>query len=206
MSRRCGRPYTKASTLDTVCADPAIQLYLAKRIEKYGRIPYEINSRIRTGAYKFLRFCEIEPTNHAFIDLVTQRKAASEYPTFNRMNKDARDKDVDRFVKRGEFVGVLTRQDGRIHLLNSPSAEDRPQPRAGQFVLHTSGFITFRAGLICRHCMTTIDLTEVEIWRRFKSDTLLRMLHVHHFFWVTCPNCRVKARYDMNEDVKPILQ
>jgi hypothetical protein len=39
-----GRPYTKASILDVVYADRAIQLYLKKRIERYGRIPYEASS------------------------------------------------------------------------------------------------------------------------------------------------------------------
>jgi hypothetical protein len=50
-----------------VCSDPVIQLYLARRIEKYGRIPYDVNTRIRTGAYKFLRCCKVEPTNHALM-------------------------------------------------------------------------------------------------------------------------------------------
>lgn len=71
------RPYTGRRTLDIVCSDPVIQLYLTKRIEKYGRIPYDVNTRIRSAAYKFLRFCQVEPTNHGFSDLVAQRLAAS---------------------------------------------------------------------------------------------------------------------------------
>jgi hypothetical protein len=71
------RPYTGKRTLNIVCSDPVIQLYLTKRIEKYGRIPFDVNARIRTGAYKFLRFCKVEPTNHAFSNLVAQRLAAS---------------------------------------------------------------------------------------------------------------------------------
>jgi hypothetical protein len=76
VSPKCGRPYTSEKVLDVVCSDPAIQLYLAKRKEKYGRIPYSINSRIRTGAYKFLKFCKVEPTNHAFSDIIGTKKAA----------------------------------------------------------------------------------------------------------------------------------
>ena len=134
------------------------------------------------------------------------RKTATDYPIFKTIDKDALDKDVDRFVRRGQYTGILTSQGGRIQLLPAPTGTDSLQPMAGQPVLHPNGFITSRAGLRCRHCMTMIDLTKVVIWRRFKSDTLLRMLHVHHFFWVTCPKCGVKARYDMNEDVKPILR
>jgi hypothetical protein len=70
------RPYTGKKTLDVVCSDPAIQIYLTKRMEKYGRIPYDVNSRIRTGAYKFLRFCKVEPTKHVFSDIITQRQIA----------------------------------------------------------------------------------------------------------------------------------
>ena len=70
-------PYTGKRTLDLVCSDPAVQIYLTKRMEKYRRIPYDVNTRIRTGAYKFLRFCRIEPTNHAFSDIIAQRLAAS---------------------------------------------------------------------------------------------------------------------------------
>jgi hypothetical protein len=75
------RPYTGKRTLDLVCSDPVIQLYLTKRIEKYGRIPYDVNTRIRSAAYKFLRFCEVEPSNHAFSDLIAQRLAASSQDT-----------------------------------------------------------------------------------------------------------------------------
>jgi hypothetical protein len=71
------KPYTGKRTLDVVCSDPVIQLYLTKRIEKYGRIPYDVNTRVRSAAYKFLKFCEVEPTNHAFSDIVAQRLAAS---------------------------------------------------------------------------------------------------------------------------------
>jgi hypothetical protein len=71
------RPYTGKRTLDLVCSDPVIQLYLTKRIEKYGRIPYDVNTRVRSAAYKFLKFCEVEPSNHAFSDIVTQRLATS---------------------------------------------------------------------------------------------------------------------------------
>jgi hypothetical protein len=71
------RPYTGKRTLDVVCSDPVIQLYLTKRIEKYGRIPYDANTRIRSAAYKFLRFCKVEPSNHAFSDIVAQRLAVS---------------------------------------------------------------------------------------------------------------------------------
>lgn len=138
---------------------------------------------------------------------VELRNAASDYPIFRDMNDYAREKDVDRFVRRGEYIGFLTRTGGKLQLLYSlsPPRVDKSQPRAGQFVLSKDGFLTSRAGIICRHCMKMIDLTQVQIWRRLKSDTLLRMLHVHHFFWITCPYCTVKARYDMNKDVKPIL-
>jgi hypothetical protein len=71
------RPYTGKRTLDIVCSDPVIQLYLTKRIEKYGRIPYDVNTRVRSAAYKFLKFCEVEPSNHTFSDIVAQRLAAS---------------------------------------------------------------------------------------------------------------------------------
>ena len=71
------RPYTGKSTLDVVCSDPVIQLYLTKRIEKYGRVSYDVNTRIRTAAYKFLKFCEVEHSDHAFSDIVAQRLAAS---------------------------------------------------------------------------------------------------------------------------------
>lgn len=68
------RAYTGKLTLDVVASDPAIQLYLARRIEKYGRIPITVGTRIRTAAYKFLRLNGIEPTNHAFSDLVAQKR------------------------------------------------------------------------------------------------------------------------------------
>jgi len=70
------RPYTGKWTLDMVCSDPVIQLHLTKRIEKYGRIPSDVNTRIRSAAYKFLRFYKVEPTNHAFSDTAAQRLAA----------------------------------------------------------------------------------------------------------------------------------
>lgn len=136
---------------------------------------------------------------------VELRKAASEHPIFKGIKEDTRDKDVDRFVKRGEYLRILTRQGGRIQLFNTGTTIETPKPQAGQMVLHPSGFITARAGLRCRHCMFLIDLSKVKVWRRIKSDTLLRILDVHHFFWVTCPNCKVKARYDMDRDVKEIL-
>lgn len=71
------RPYTGKRTLDIVCSDPVIQLYLKKRIEKNGRIPYDVNTRVRSAAYKFLKFCHAELSNHAFTDIVAQRLAAS---------------------------------------------------------------------------------------------------------------------------------
>ncbi|HEV2120516.1 MAG TPA: hypothetical protein VGS11_10515 [Candidatus Bathyarchaeia archaeon] len=71
------RPYTGKRTLDIVCSDPVIQLCLSKRKERYGRIPYEVNTRIRSAAYKFLKFCEIGPSNHAFSDIVARRLAAT---------------------------------------------------------------------------------------------------------------------------------
>jgi hypothetical protein len=70
-------PYTGKRTLDLVCSDPVIQVYLTKRIEKYGRIPYPVNPRMRTAAYKFLKFSNVEPTNHAFSDIIAQRLVAS---------------------------------------------------------------------------------------------------------------------------------
>lgn len=133
------------------------------------------------------------------------RNAASEYPAFKGIDKATLDKHIDRFIEHGEYLGILTRQGRRIQLLRDTHLPEESQPKAGQPVLHPNGFITARAGVRCRHCMKTIDLTQVEIWRRIKSDTLLRLLHVHHFFWVTCPNCKVKARYDMDEDVREIL-
>ncbi len=136
---------------------------------------------------------------------VELRKAALGFPLFKGMDEATCDKYVDRFVEHGEYLGILSRQGRKIQLLNNPPEKEPDQPRAGQPVLHPNGFITARAGVRCRHCMKTIDLTQVEIWRRIKSDTLLRILHVHHFFWVTCPHCKVKARYDMDEDVKEVL-
>lgn len=136
---------------------------------------------------------------------VQLRKSASAHPALKDFSEHTQDKYVDRFIEYGEYLGILSRQGRKIRLLDSEFEESGVQPKAGQVILHDDGFLTSRAGLRCRHCMTTIDLTQVKVWRRIKSDTLLRVLHVHHFFWVTCPNCKVKARYDMNEDVKPIL-
>jgi hypothetical protein len=134
-------------------------------------------------------------------------REALKHPNFRKTEFSAIEKDVDRFVKHYEAIGVLTKQDGKLRWLplSSHPQEDNPKPQPGQFVLGKDGFLTSRAGIICRHCMMMIDLTQVSVWRRFKSDTLLRMLHVHHFFWVVCPFCKVKARYDMFADVKPII-
>jgi len=142
---------------------------------------------------------------HGSLTNTELRKIASEHPIFKSMSESATEKAVDRFIKTAEFTGIISHQDGRIQMSGSSPPGKTVQPLAGQFVLHADGFITSRAGLRCRHCMNMIDLTQVKIWRLFHSDTLLRMLHVHHFFWVTCPKCDVKARYDMNEDVKPIF-
>jgi hypothetical protein len=65
--------YTGKKTLGLVCSDPVIQLYLTRRIEKYGRIPTTVNTSIRTAAYKFLKFCEVEPSNHAFSDILAEK-------------------------------------------------------------------------------------------------------------------------------------
>ena len=135
------------------------------------------------------------------------RKIASESSVFSDKDNDAMEKDVDRFVRHYVTMGILSRSNGKLHWLTSstPPNTNAPRIQAGQFILHKDGFLTSKAGVRCRHCQHTIDLTKVKIWRRIKSDTLLRILHVHHFFWVTCDHCNVKARYDMNDDVKPIL-
>lgn len=141
---------------------------------------------------------------HGEMTNVELRKASADHVLFKQLTDEARDKDVDRFVTRGEYLGIITKNGGNIALLGSHGISDS-KPEAGQLVLHTNGFITSRAGLRCRHCMHLIDLTQVKIERYINSDSIIRVLHIHHFFWVRCPNCRVKARYDMNQDVKPIL-
>ncbi|HEV2137662.1 MAG TPA: hypothetical protein VGR53_02355 [Nitrososphaerales archaeon] len=188
--------YCPTGNVDLLNAPIGESYYMSPNFRKWGQV----------------RFNERTERDRVYIDILKKRgnltnvelqKAASEYPVFKEIKDYTRDKDVDIFVKRGEYLGILTRQSGKIQLLKTGTTIETPQ--MGQMILHPSGFITARAGLRCRHCMYLIDLSKVKIWRRIKSDTLLRILDVHHFFWVTCPNCNVKARYDMDKDVKEIL-
>jgi len=120
---------------------------------------------------------------------------------FSQMTDYALEKDVDRFVRYQLEMGTIARQDGKLSWL--PSQERLP--RAGQLVLNNEGILTSRAGVKCEHCGQTIDLTTVEMKWRPKSHTWARVLHVHHFFRVTCKNCGFEGKYDTGRDVKPIL-
>jgi hypothetical protein len=133
------------------------------------------------------------------------RKAALEYQAFRGMSDGARDKDVDRFVARGLYSGILTRQGARVQLFQPLKGDEPPRPRRDQLLLSSDGFLTSRAGVKCEHCGHIIDLATVEKRWRPKSATLARMLHVHHFFRTTCPKCGWVGRYDTGREVKPIL-
>jgi hypothetical protein len=108
------RPYTGKRTLDAVCADPAIQLYLTRRIEKYGRIPYDTNSNIRTAVYKFLRFCEVEPTNHAFSNLIAQRLAAPPKDTTLEKKLKAFHEATKRKPRYSSFIRSIFKANGIV--------------------------------------------------------------------------------------------
>jgi predicted nucleic-acid-binding Zn-ribbon protein len=144
---------------------------------------------------------------HGPLSVKEVAKEAHEHPTLRDKKLATIEKDVARFTERHETLEFLSRKDGKIHLLQTPTDPQnkgsQTQPRS--FVINSEGFLTPRMAVTCIHCGLTIDLTKVPIKWRVNSHALMTVLHVHHFIRVTCPKCGWTGRYDTQRDVKPFL-
>jgi hypothetical protein len=60
---------------DVVVSDPAIERYLQDIERRKGRLSKGVYTHIRTVHYRFPSFLGIEPSNHAYSDIIQKKLA-----------------------------------------------------------------------------------------------------------------------------------
>ncbi|MDG6921407.1 MAG: hypothetical protein JRN59_07755 [Nitrososphaerota archaeon] len=66
---------------DVVVSDPAIERYLQDIEQRKGKLSKGVYTHIRTVHYRFLAFLGIEPSNHAYSDIIQKKKVTPSDPT-----------------------------------------------------------------------------------------------------------------------------
>ena len=162
-----------------------------KHSERTNRDLVYIDTLEREGPLSVSQLAELAKQNYLFRDVELV----------------AIEQDVKRFAKHYETIRILEKRTGKLHWRPSQStvAQSNQLARNTPAVLSSEGFLTSKAVVKCEHCGQPIDLTQVEMRWRPKSRVLAMMLHVHHFFRVTCPKCGWVGRYDTGKDVKSLL-
>lgn len=111
------RTHRCTALYDVVVSDPAIETYLQDIERRKGRLSKGVYTHIRTVHYRFLTFLGIQPSNHAFSDLIQRKKANPADPTLEI--------DLKRFFE--SLAGKRSETSYLMRMFETNGLELRPQ-------------------------------------------------------------------------------